>query len=106
MATNMNSVAAATEQTTANIQMIVSAAEEMTATIQEVSKNTASGSEITSKAVTKAREVSVAVEALSRSAQQINRVTETIADISEQTNLLALNATIGLDHGLVQSKKI
>ncbi len=94
MATNMNSVAAATEQTTANIQMIVSAAEEMTATIQEVSKNTATGNEITSKAVTKAREVSVEVKALSRAAQQINKVTETISDISEQTNLLALNATI------------
>lgn len=94
MTTNMNSVAAATEQTTANIQMIVSASEEMTATINEIANNTSKGSETTSLAVQTAQKVSEKVDKLGRSASEISKVTETIADISEQTNLLALNATI------------
>lgn len=94
MSTNMNSVAAATEQTTANIQMIVSAAEEMTSTINEIANNTAKGSETTAQAVETAKQVSGKVDELGRSALEINKVTDTIADISEQTNLLALNATI------------
>jgi methyl-accepting chemotaxis protein len=94
MSTNMNSVAAATEQATANIQMIVAGTEEMTATIQEIAGNMAKGSETTSHAVEKAQEVSLKVDELGKAASDINKVTETIADISEQTNLLALNATI------------
>lgn len=94
MSTNMNSVAAATEQTTANIQMIVAASEEMTATINEIANNTAKGSETTALAVEKASRVSIKMDALGKAAQEINQVTDTIADISEQTNLLALNATI------------
>ncbi len=94
MATSMTSVAAATEQTTANLQMIVSAAEEMSATINEIAKNTAKGSHTTSEAVEKAEQISRKVEELGTAASKINKVTETISDISEQTNLLALNATI------------
>ncbi|WP_022667700.1 methyl-accepting chemotaxis protein [Desulfospira joergensenii] len=94
MTTNMNSVSAAIEQTSASIQMIVSASEEMTATINEIANNTSKGSETTSLAVQAAKEVSGKVDKLGRAASDINKVTETISDISEQTNLLALNATI------------
>lgn len=94
MATSMNSVAAATEQTTTNIQMIVSAAEEMSSTINEIASNTAKGSETTAAAVKEAEQVSMKVDQLGKAASEINKVTDTIADISEQTNLLALNATI------------
>ncbi len=94
MSTTMDSVASATEQTTMNLQMIATAIEQMAATIKEVSHNTEKGSETTFKAVATAKEVSLKVRALDRSAEQINKVTETIAEISEQTNLLALNATI------------
>ncbi len=94
MSTAMNSVAAATEQTTTNIQTIVSAVEEMSATINEIAGNTAKGSETTSKAVKTAEHVSVKVDELGKAASEINKVTDTISDISEQTNLLALNATI------------
>jgi len=94
MTTSMNSVAAATEQTTTNIQMIVSAAEEMTSTINEIANNTAKGSQITSKAVETAKQVSMKVDDLGSAAREISKVTDTIADISAQTNLLALNATI------------
>jgi len=94
MATNMNSVASAMEETSTNIQTVVSAAEEMNATIAEISGNTAQGSETTAKAVKMAKHVSDKVDELGKAALEINKVTETIADISEQTNLLALNATI------------
>jgi len=94
MSTNMNSVAAAMEQTAANLQMIVSAAEEMTSTINEISSNTAKGSQTTGNAVNTAKMVSGKVGELGAAAREINKVTDTIADISEQTNLLALNATI------------
>lgn len=90
----MNSVAAATEETSANIQMIVSAAEEMMSTINEIAGNTAKGSETSTRAVETATVVSKKVDALGTAANEISKVTETIADISEQTNLLALNATI------------
>ncbi|MCG8551102.1 MAG: methyl-accepting chemotaxis protein, partial [Desulfobacterales bacterium] len=94
MTANMTGVAAATEQTSTNIQMIVAAAEEMSSTISEIASNTAKGSQTTMDAVKKAEEVSMKVNDLGHAASQINKVTETIADISEQTNLLALNATI------------
>ncbi len=94
MATSMSSVAAATEQTTTNLQMIVAASEEMSVTINEIAKNTAKGSQITSDAVEKAEDISKKVNDLGKAASQISKVTETISDISEQTNLLALNATI------------
>ncbi|WP_051148653.1 methyl-accepting chemotaxis protein [Desulfospira joergensenii] len=94
MSGNMNSLAVATEQATTNIQMIVAAAEEMTVTIQEIASTAAKGSETTTHAVGKAKQMSQKINALGSSASQINKVTETISDISEQTNLLALNATI------------
>jgi len=94
MATNMNNVAAATEQTSANLQMVVAAAEEMTSTINEIAGNTSKGSQTTARAVETAKQVSGRVDELGKAAREIDKVTETIADISEQTNLLALNATI------------
>lgn len=94
MTVSMNSVAAATEQTASNIQTIVAATEEMSSTISEIAANTAKGSQTTINAVEKAEMVSAKVNQLGEAASQINRVTESIADISEQTNLLALNATI------------
>ena len=94
MNAQMTSVASATQQTAANIHMIVAAAEQMQATINEIAGNAARGSRTTTQAVTQAETVSGKVNALGRASAEINKVTETIADISEQTNLLALNATI------------
>jgi len=94
MATNMNSVAEITEHTSANIQMVVSAAEEMSSTIIEIACDTAKGKETTAQAVETANQVSSKVGGLGKTAFEIRKVSETIADISEQTNLLALNATI------------
>ncbi len=94
MSTNMSSVASATEETSTNIQMVVAASDEMASSILEIAGNTTKGSDITQKAVSQAKDVSGKVNELGIAAQEINKVTEAIAEISEQTNLLALNATI------------
>nr|WP_319493967.1 methyl-accepting chemotaxis protein [uncultured Desulfobacter sp.] len=94
MTSTMNSAAARTEVTEGCIQMIVAATEEMVSTIQGISKNIATGSMITQKAVEEAKQVSDKVSVLGRTTNDITKVTDTIDDISEQTNLLALNATI------------
>ncbi len=94
MTSTMNALATGAEEATGKLQMIVAATEQMASTINEIAGNTARGSQTTSDAVEKATFVSEKVGMLSHAAAEINKVTETIADISEQTNLLALNATI------------
>lgn len=94
MSTNMSSVAAAAEQSSTNIGMVSAATEEMTSTIGEIARNTEKTRGTSQQAVTQTQRASDRMEGLSRFAQDIGRVVETITEISEQTNLLALNATI------------
>ena len=94
MSANMNSVSAAMEQTTTNVNLVAAAIEEMTATINEIARNSEKGSSISGNAVAKVKSASEKVGQLGKDAMEINKVTETITEISEQTNLLALNATI------------
>lgn len=94
MSANMSSVAAAAEQSSTNISMVSAAAEEMTSTINEISQNTEKTRVSSNQAVDRTKKASKNIDSLSKSAQEIGRVVETINDISEQTNLLALNATI------------
>ena len=94
MSANMNAVAAAMEQSTTNVSMVAAATEEMTATINEIVGNSDKARLITAEAVSEAEKASISIGDLGRAAQKINKVTDTIAEISDQTNLLALNATI------------
>ncbi|MCG8617325.1 MAG: methyl-accepting chemotaxis protein, partial [Desulfobacterales bacterium] len=94
LSTNMNSVAAACEETAANVNMISAAVEEMSASAGEIARNSEKAMSITGDAVGKANDASTKVDELGTAALEISQVTETIADISDQTNLLALNATI------------
>ncbi len=94
MSTNQSSIAAAMEQASVNINMVASATEEMSATINEIASNSSKAKEITSAAVHQSSKASERVHELGRAADEINKVTEVITEISEQTNLLALNATI------------
>ena len=94
MNTNMQAVAAAMEQSAANTGMIAAAAEEMNATITEIARNAGKARTISDEAETKAEKVTGIVMNLEKSAMDIGKVTEVIAEISDQTNLLALNATI------------
>lgn len=94
MTVNLSSVAAGMEESTTNISMVASAAEEMSATIAEIAQNSEMAHTISEEAVGKAKSTSAKINDLHIAAQAINKVTETITEISEQTNLLALNATI------------
>ena len=94
MSSNMSSVAAAAEQSSTNIGMVSAAAEEMTSTINEIARNTEKTRVSSNQAVHRTKNASENINKLSKSAQEIGRVVETINDISELTNLLALNATI------------
>ena len=94
MSSNITSVSAATEQTATNMSMVASAAEEMTATINEISSNTENARQITEEAVAQTAKAKEQIVDLGKAAKQIERVIETITDISEQVSLLSLNATI------------
>ncbi len=94
MSANMGSVAAATEEAAANVNMMTTATEEIGSTVGEIRTSTAKAKDITDQAVKEAVDISVKVDELGISAQDIGKVTETITEISSQTNLLALNATI------------
>ncbi len=94
MTLNMSSVASAMEEASTNLSTVASASEEMTATINEIASNSEKANDISDQAVSQSHIVTNKVEELGNAAQEINKVTETITEISEQTNLLALNATI------------
>lgn len=94
METNMRSVAAAVEQTNVNVTSVATASEELTATIKEIAQRAGEARNRSEGAVATARDLSGVIGKLATSAEEIGRVTDTIADISEQTKLLALNATI------------
>ncbi len=98
MKSNMTTIADAVKKATLSIGVVtdkvLTAAESNTATINEIAQETEKALQVTSSAVIQAKNTSEKVEELGRAAQNINKVTETITEISEQTNLLALNATI------------
>ncbi len=103
-----NTVAAASEESSAvaasmasqmrdareNLNAIAGAAEELSATIASIASDSERARTVTDEASAQAAVVTTTVRDLGHAAQDIGKVTETIADISAQTNLLALNATI------------
>jgi methyl-accepting chemotaxis protein len=92
--TNTNSVAANMEQASTNLATVASATEEMSSTIGEIAGNAEKVRSIASQAGQEASGITDIMQQLDRAAQEIDKVTETITEISSQTNLLALNATI------------
>ncbi|WP_065754967.1 methyl-accepting chemotaxis protein [Bradyrhizobium paxllaeri] len=87
-------VAAASEQTSANVQTVASATEELTSSISEIGRQVAQSTEIASRAVENARRTGETARSLAEGAQKIGDVVTLIQSIAAQTNLLALNATI------------
>ncbi len=86
--------AAASNQTSGNVQAVAAGAEELSASFQEIARQVARATEIAQKAVTVAGNAGSIVSALANDAQKIGEVVSLISDIAAQTNLLALNATI------------
>ena len=94
MSANMTTVAAAMEEAATNVSMVASATEQMSVSIREIAGNSARANTITREAVMKTVSCSEEVGTLGVAAAEIGKVLETITEISEQVNLLALNATI------------
>ncbi|MGY3453695.1 methyl-accepting chemotaxis protein [Bradyrhizobium sp. USDA 4353] len=88
------SVAAASEEASANVQAVASATEELTSSVKEISRQVQESARIASDAVEQARRTNDRVGELSKAATRIGDVVELINTIAGQTNLLALNATI------------
>jgi len=92
--TQAASAAAASNQTTANVETVATAAEELTASIEEIGRQVFQAANIAGNAVHEAETTSSMVSGLAGSAQKIGDVVNLINEIAGQTNLLALNATI------------
>jgi methyl-accepting chemotaxis protein len=91
---NMTSIAAAMEEASTNVGVVAAAAEQMSMTTGAIALNASKAHTTSSRAVVQARSAAERVDRLRVDADQIGKITETIAAISSQTNLLALNATI------------
>jgi methyl-accepting chemotaxis protein len=87
-------VAAASEETSANVRSVASATEEMTGSINEIGRQVSDSNRIANEAVDQAEKTDTRIAELSLAASRIGDVTKLITTIAEQTNLLALNATI------------
>lgn len=86
--------AAASQQTSVNVQAVAAGAEELSSSVAEIGRQVIYSREVTSKAVQEATWTNDIVAGLSASAQRIGDVVQLINSIAAQTNLLALNATI------------
>ncbi len=87
-------VAAASEETSANVQGVAAASEQLSSTVNEISRQVQESSAIAGQAVVQAATTNDRVTELSQSADRIGDVVGLINTIAGQTNLLALNATI------------
>jgi methyl-accepting chemotaxis protein len=87
-------VAAASEEATANVQSVASATEELSTSVNEIGRQVQESARMASDAVGQARGTTERVSELSKAASRIGDVVELINTIAGQTNLLALNATI------------
>jgi methyl-accepting chemotaxis protein len=89
-----NTVAAASQQASANVQAVATASEQLSESIAEISRQVSTSAETADNAVAAAEEATKKVQSLVNASQKIGEVVNLITEIAEQTNLLALNATI------------
>ncbi|MGI4940687.1 MAG: methyl-accepting chemotaxis protein, partial [Janthinobacterium lividum] len=87
-------VARAAEESSLGVQTVAAASEQLASSINEINRQVAASSTLTSRVVGSVRQSDDTVRALSESAGRIGQVVELINSIASQTNLLALNATI------------
>ncbi|MCV6546533.1 MAG: cache domain-containing protein [Cohaesibacter sp.] len=77
-----------------NVQTVAAASEEFSASISEIGRQVEQATSAVNEAMVTTGNANDRVASLAQSAQEIGDVVSLIRDIAEQTNLLALNATI------------
>ena len=87
-------VSSATDQAAHSVQTVASASEELAASIGEIGRQVTQSASIANSAAADARRTTASVTGMVSAAQKINEVVHLINEIAAQTNLLALNATI------------
>jgi methyl-accepting chemotaxis protein len=87
-------VAGASEEASTNMQSVAAATEQLSQSVDEIGRRVRESNRIAEGAVLQALETDARIGKLTRAAQQIGDVVKLITAIAEQTNLLALNATI------------
>lgn len=87
-------VAQAAGRAGSNVQNVAAATEELTASIGEITSQTQAASDQARSAASSTGRAGEVIKSLEDDAARIGAVIQLITDIAEQTNLLALNATI------------
>jgi hypothetical protein len=85
---------ASSENVSSNVQIVAAATEQLAASIREISSQVSHTAMSAQQTATTVEQVSAQVGLLDVSAGKIGEIVDLIRDIAEQTNLLALNATI------------
>lgn len=88
------SVGRASSEAATNVQSVAASTEEMTATFGEINRRMTTSSENTRQAVERVAVTTDQIEKLAEKTETIGTIVKMISEIAEQTNLLALNATI------------
>jgi len=89
-----SAASAASSQATTNVNTVAAATEELASSVNEIGRQVALSTKVAQQAVTEASDTNAAVKSLSEVSDKIGEVVELINSIATQTNLLALNATI------------
>lgn len=85
---------ASSENVSSNVQIVAAATEQLAASIREISSQVSHTAMSAQQTAATVEQVSAQVGLLNVSAGKIGEIVDLIRDIAEQTNLLALNATI------------
>lgn len=91
---DMEQIASVIENSTSTFHSIALSTEALTTTVSEIADTSSKAYDNTTKTTSRIQTTLTTIAKLGQAANQIGKVTETIAEISDQVNLLALNATI------------
>lgn len=87
-------VSTASEEAATNVNVVAAASQQLSQTIQGITEQMVQYQDASKTAVSKAEHSKETVDQLVESAQRIGEIVEIITEIAASTNLLALNATI------------
>jgi methyl-accepting chemotaxis protein len=89
-----NAAAAASQQTSTNVQAVAAGAEELDASVREIAQSMVKSKNESDGAYERVVAADLATQRLAKAAEAMGGIVEAIQNIAGQINLLALNATI------------